>query len=196
MNFRLRDILIASTLLVLMAPLMGMIMLLLWATQGKVFFLQKRPGYRGKPFTLYKFSTLYDADPGEDEAANQVARQTVVGRYLRRWSLDELPQLINVLKGEMSLVGPRPLLMEYWDLYTDEERKRHDVLPGITGWAQVNGRNTLRFKERFEYDLWYVEHRSICLDWQILRMTLGRIVRRDGVYAGAETTSPRFDGTN
>ena len=196
MSYRIRDFLLATMGIVLLSPLALLIALLLRLTQGRVFFVQMRPGLHGIPFRLIKFSTLYDAPPGQDEALKQRERLTPLGRYLRAASLDELPQLLNVWKGDMSLIGPRPLLMEYLSLYTPEERRRHHVRPGITGWAQVHGRNALRFKDRFCYDLWYVDHRSHLLDLKIVWMTFRQIFRREGVYADAETTSPRYDGTN
>lgn len=195
-TYRIRDVLLASLGLLLLWPMMLVIALLLWATQGKVWFRQTRPGYRARPFVLIKFSTMYDARPGEPEAARQRERLTPVGRYLRRYSLDELPQLVNVLRGDMSLVGPRPLLLDYLPRYTPEERRRHDVPPGITGWAQIHGRNALTFKQRFAYDLWYVDHRSFALDLRILGRTVGQVFTGKGVYADAETTSAPYDGTN
>ena len=149
-----------------------------------------------KPFTLIKFSTMRDALPGADEAEHQVERLTPIGKYLRKFSLDEIPQMINVIKGDMALVGPRPLLMEYLPLYRPNERRRHSVLPGITGWAQINGRNTISFRERFELDLWYVDHHSFWLDAKILWLTFFRIISREGVYQNEHTTSEKFDGTN
>lgn len=149
-----------------------------------------------KPFNLIKFSTMYDVEPGKDESEMQLERLTPVGKYLRTWSLDELPQLFNVLKGQMSLVGPRPLLMDYVPLYTDSEHKRHDVLPGITGWAQVNGRNALSFKQKFSYDLWYVENKSFLLDLKILFQTIWKVVGREDIHANDFTTCERYDGTN
>jgi len=196
MLYRLRDILLASLGLILLSPLIALIALWLRLTQERVIFRQQRPGRNEKPFMLLKFSTMRDALPGEDEAANQQARLTAAGKYLRRWSLDELPQLINVLRGEMSLVGPRPLLMEYLHLYTEAERKRHLVRPGITGWAQVHGRNSLPFKERFKLDVWYVENQTFWLDVRVMAMTLGRVLGKKGVYSDAQTTSPKFNGTN
>jgi sugar transferase EpsL len=175
---------------------MLLIMLLLWLSQRRVFFAQQRPGLNEKPFYLLKFSTLRDAKHGEAEKDNQQARLTPLGRWLRRWSLDELPQLLNVLRGNMSLVGPRPLLMEYLPLYSPEARRRHSVKPGITGWAQVRGRNRLRFQERFALDLWYIEHRSHALDLYILWLTLWKVIRREGIYSDDNTTSPAFDGSN
>ncbi|MEM6346700.1 MAG: sugar transferase [Bacteroidota bacterium] len=194
--YRLRDILIASVGLLLLSPLIFLIMLGLWVTQGKVFFRQVRPGKGEKPFRLIKFSTLYDIKPGEDEAANQKDRLTPLGKYLRASSLDELPQLWNVLKGEMSLVGPRPLLMEYLPLYTEAERQRHSVLPGITGWAQVNGRNAISFKEKFALDLWYVQNQSFWLDLKIMGLTFWKIFRPKDVYANEMTTAEKYDGSN
>lgn len=195
-SFRIRDIFLASFGLLLFSPLILLIILLLWFTQGKVFFTQLRPGYKGKAFKLIKFSTLYDAPLGQDEAYNQQARLTPIGKYLRKTSLDELPQLINVLKGDMSLIGPRPLLIDYLPLYNERQQHRHDVLPGITGLAQVNGRNALSFKERFEYDLWYVSHKSHWVDLKIMIKTVFKVFLREGVYVDGLTTSAKFDGTN
>ena len=196
MIFRIRDLILASIGLLTLAPIFMLIMLGLWLSQGKVFFLQARPGLYEKIFTLIKFSTMRDAAPGEDEAAKQRERITPLGAVLRRYSLDELPQLINVIRGEMSLVGPRPLLVNYLSLYTIEEKKRHHVKPGITGWAQIHGRNELSFKQRFAYDLWYVEHRSFWLDAKILFRTLAKVLRSEGVYASEVSTSPRYNGKN
>jgi len=194
--YRLRDMIIASAALMLLWPLMLFIAGLLWITQGKVLFQQLRPGYRERPFRLLKFSTLYDVNPGELETARIRERLTPVGKYLRRYSLDELPQLINILRGEMSLVGPRPLLMAYLPLYTAEERRRHDVPPGLTGWAQIHGRNALTFKQRFAYDLWYVENRSFALDVHILWRTVAQVWQGQGVYADEKTASLPYDGSN
>ncbi len=193
---RLRDLVVAVTLLLIMSPLLLLIALLLFATQERVLFVQTRPGYLGTPFRLVKFSTMRDIRPGEREEDGQQARLTTVGKLLRRYSLDELPQLWNVLRGEMSLVGPRPLLMGYLPLYTPEQARRHEVTPGITGWAQVHGRNALSFTERFRYDVWYVDNRSFGLDLRILWKTIFIAVSGKGVYANEQTTSPLFDGTN
>ncbi|MFK7923489.1 MAG: sugar transferase [Bacteroidia bacterium] len=194
--YRIRDIIIASVGLLLFTPLFLLIVLALWLSQGKVFFRQMRPGKDEIPFRLIKFSTLYDVAPGLDEAANQKDRLTPLGRYLRKASLDEMPQLWNVLKGEMSLVGPRPLLMEYLPLYGESERQRHSVLPGITGWAQINGRNQISFKEKFAFDLWYVQNQSLWLDWKIMWLTFGKIFRPKDVYVNEQTTAEKYDGTN
>ncbi|MEO0897426.1 MAG: sugar transferase [Bacteroidota bacterium] len=196
MAFRIRDIVISSLLLLLLFPLIILMTIALWITQGKAFFIQKRPGLNQKPFLLIKFSTLYDAAEGVDEAERQQDRLTPLGGFLRKYSLDELPQLWNVLKGDLSLVGPRPLLMDYLPLYTAHELRRHEVMPGITGWAQIHGRNSIPFKRRFELDLWYVNHKTFWLDLKILGMTFGRVMKKEGVYSDEFTTSPRFDGTN
>ncbi|MEL6841854.1 MAG: sugar transferase [Bacteroidota bacterium] len=194
--YRVRDIVLASIGLIVLSPLFLLICLALWLSQGKVLFRQQRPGKDEVPFTLIKFSTLYDVRPGEREDGDQRLRLTPIGKYLRAGSLDEMPQLYNVLKGEMSLVGPRPLLMEYLPLYTFGERQRHQVRPGITGWAQVNGRNQISFKQKFAYDLWYIENRSFWLDLRIMGLTIGKIFRPKGVYVNERTTAEKYDGTN
>ena len=169
---------------------------LLALTQERIFFRQQRTGYKGKPFLLVKFSTMRDVLPGEKEEDAQLKRLTPIGRVLRRFSLDEWPQMWNVLKGDMSLVGPRPLIHDYWPLYSEEQKKRFEVLPGITGWAQVNGRNAISFTERFRLDVWYVEHQSFGLDLRILFLTLKNALSGKGIYADRETTMAKFDGTN
>ena len=193
---RLLDLTLATLALLLFSPLLLLIALALSLTQKRILFFQQRPGLQEKPFTLLKFSTMRDVEQGEDEASNQQARLTPIGTYLRRWSLDEIPQLWNVIRGDMALVGPRPLLMDYLDIYTEEEHHRHDVKPGITGWAQIHGRNFLTFKQRFQYDLWYVNNRSLWLDLKIMFLTVAKVFQREGVYADTKTTSPKFDGTN
>ena len=179
-----------------MSPLILLIIIALFFSQKNIFFTQLRPGKNEKPFRLIKFSTLRDIEEGEDEYINQKARLTLLGKYLRKLSLDELPQLINVLKGEMSLVGPRPLLMRYLPLYTEKQRKRHLIKPGITGWAQINGRNQISFGQKFEYDLWYIKNRSHGLDIKIMLMTLIKVFNREAVYVDEKTTEELFDGTN
>ncbi len=196
MVYRLRDILFAILGILLFSGVFVVFVPLLALTQQRVFFVQERTGYRGKPFWLIKFSTLRDILPGEREEDNQRKRLTTLGSFLRKFSFDELPQLWNVLKGEMSIVGPRPLIHEYLDLYSAEQRRRFEVRPGITGWAQVNGRNAISFTERFKLDTWYVQHRSLALDFKILGMTLLRALGSKDVYASEQTTSERFDGTN
>lgn len=196
MAYRLRDIGVALLVLVALSWLFLLIVMALAITQKRIFFTQERTGKGDRPFTLIKFSTLRDILPGEREEDSQRYRLTSVGALLRKTSLDELPNLFNVLAGQMSLVGPRPLLHDYLPLYSAEQRLRHTVLPGITGWAQVNGRNALSFTDRFKLDIWYVQHRSFGLDLKILWMTLGRVFRAGGVYVDGENTSPRFDGKN
>lgn len=196
MFYRLRDIVIALIVLSLFGWLFLLIILALAISQGKVFFVQERTGFRRKPFKMIKFSTLRDIVPGEQEEDNQRFRLTRVGRVLRRFSLDEFPQLINVLIGEMSLVGPRPLIHEYLPLYSSEAIRRFEVMPGITGWAQINGRNALSFTKRFKLDVWYVERKSFLFDLKIMLRTLGAAVSGSGVYADQGNTSAKFDGTN
>ena len=186
-------VLIAVPLWLLLAIL---ITLLIRFTIGSpTFFRQQRPGLHGKPFCLIKFRTMSNALGSDGAPLPDVARLTSFGRFLRSTSLDELPELWNVLKGDMGLVGPRPLLMEYLPLYTREQGRRHDVRPGITGWAQVNGRNAISWEEKFALDLWYVDHRSLSLDVKILLLTLGGMLKRRGISAEGEPTVPRFAGT-
>ena len=180
---------------VLLAPLMLVIALCVRLSMGSpVLFRQRRPGWLGKPFVIYKFRTMRELEDGGDNALPDEQRLTGLGRFLRSTSLDELPELFNVLKGEMSLVGPRPLLMEYLDRYTPEQARRHDVKPGITGWAQVNGRNALSWEEKFQLDLWYVQHRSLRLDLWILCLTVSMVLRREGIMATRQCTMPVFRG--
>jgi sugar transferase EpsL len=160
-----------------------------------VLFRQERPGLHGRPFVLLKFRTMTDARDAKGSPLPDDVRLTAIGRLLRSLSLDELPQLLNVLCGDMSLVGPRPLLMQYLDRYTPRQARRMEVRPGITGWAQVNGRNALSWEERFELDVWYVEHQSFLLDLKILMLTALRVVQRDGVSAQGHVTMPEFTGS-
>jgi len=163
--------------------------------RGPAFFRQERPGPGGRPFDILKFRTMTDERDGDGNLLPDDQRLTSFGRFLRRTSLDELPELINVLRGDMSLVGPRPLLMEYLDRYTVEQARRHEVKPGITGWAQVNGRNALSWEEKFELDVWYVDHVSLWLDLKILAMTVWQVVTGKGVNAEGYATMPKFEGT-
>ncbi len=160
-----------------------------------IIFRQTRIGLHGRPFTLYKFKTMRDPLPGEDPLATDAERLTRLGRILRATSLDELPTLWNVLKGDMRLVGPRPLLPEYLPRYTPEQRRRHDVKPGITGWAQVNGRNAISWEEKFRLDVWYVDNRSLWLDLRILARTVLQVLARRGVSAPGHATMPAFGGS-
>jgi lipopolysaccharide/colanic/teichoic acid biosynthesis glycosyltransferase len=160
-----------------------------------MFFTQLRPGLRGKPFRMVKFRTMTNALGADGNLLPDMVRLTPFGRFLRSTSLDELPEMWNVLVGDMSLVGPRPLLMEYLPLYTRDQGRRHDVRPGITGWAQVNGRNAISWEEKFALDLWYIDHQSLALDLRILLLTLGRVFGRHGISAEGDPTMPRFAGT-
>lgn len=193
---RVFDILLACIGLLLCLPLFIIIAILIKiASPGPVLFKQERPGLRGEPFFIYKFRTMREAYDDSGLPLPDEQRLTRLGRFLRSTSIDELPELFNVLKGDMSLVGPRPLLMEYLDLYTSEQARRHDVKPGITGWVQVNGRNTLTWDEKFELDIWYVDNYSLWLDIKILWMTLIKVLRREGISADGHETMPKFMGS-
>lgn len=186
-------------LVLLTAPVWVSVLLLLCVVVrsklGKpAFFVQLRPGLNGRPFKLIKFRTMTDARDAEGVLRPDVERLTPFGRWLRAGSLDELPELWNVLKGDMSLVGPRPLLMEYLPLYSDEQARRQTVRPGISGWAQVNGRNAIGWEERFQLDVWYVDHHSLQLDVRILLLTVVRVFQRRGITAQGEATMPKFTG--
>ena len=194
--FRIKDITASIFLLLILSPLFMLIILLLWASQKQVFFTQFRPGKDENVFRLYKFSTLRDLLPGEEDGANDRSRETPVGSILRKTSLDELPQLFNILLGDMTFIGPRPLRVEYLPLYSLEERRRHLVKPGLSGWAQVQGRNQLSFKQRFEYDIWYVNRKSFWLDCYIVWKTFPYLLFSKGVYTNSGTSSPKFNGTN
>jgi lipopolysaccharide/colanic/teichoic acid biosynthesis glycosyltransferase len=173
-------------------------LLLVWRVRRElgspVFFCQMRPGLHGRPFRMIKFRTMTDARGSDGRLLPDADRLTAFGRFLRASSLDELPELWNVLKGDMSLVGPRPLLVEYLPLYSRVQARRHDVRPGITGWAQVNGRNALSWDRKLELDVWYVDNRSLWLDFRILWLTLRKVLARDGISAPGEATMPRFTG--
>ena len=193
---RLLDITISFTLLILSFPIMTIIAISIRITMGSpVLFRQKRPGQYGIPFYLYKFRTMEFLLDEQGELLPDQFRLTSFGKFLRKYSLDELPQFINVIKGNMSLVGPRPLLLEYLPLYTKEQRVRHNVKPGITGWAQVNGRNAVTWEERFEMDTWYVENRTISLDLKILFLTMSKVIRKEGITHQNHETMKKFTGT-
>ena len=192
---RLFDILLSACgLLVLAVPLLA----LAWWVRRKlgspVLFTQVRPGLHGKPFKMIKFRTMTDQRDNSGTLLSDAHRLTPFGRFLRASSLDELPELWNVLRGEMSLVGPRPLLMEYLPLYSPQQARRHEVRPGITGWAQVNGRNAISWQDKFALDVWYVDHRSMWLDLKILWLTVRKVLVRDGISAAGEATMTRFEG--
>ena len=169
--------------------------LVAWRLGRPVLFAQERPGLHGKAFRMFKFRSMTDARDAEGALLPDAERLTAFGRRLRSSSLDELPELINVLRGEMSLVGPRPLLMEYLPLYSPEQARRHEVKPGITGWAQINGRNAISWDEKFALDVWYVQNRSLWLDLKIIFLTLWRVLHRDGISAAGEATMPKFTGS-
>jgi len=164
------------------------------SNKGKVWFLQSRPGKGGKLFKVIKFKTMSDEHDSSGALLPDDKRLTVIGKFIRKTSLDELPQLINVLKGDLSMVGPRPLLEEYLSLYNEQQHKRHEVKPGITGWAQVNGRNTVAWKERFEMDVWYVNHISFLLDLKILLLTVLKVFKAEGISSGTSATMEKFKG--
>ena len=193
---RIFDFLAATMGLALLTPLLTWIS---WQIRRKlgspVLFRQTRPGLHGKPFEMVKFRTMRDTIGPDGHPLPDVERMTAFGSFLRASSLDELPELWNVLKGDMSLVGPRPLLMEYLPLYSPEQARRHEVRPGVTGWAQINGRNALSWKEKFRLDVWYVDNQSFWLDLKILALTVKKVFVREGISAAGEATMPRFTGS-
>ncbi len=192
---RLLDIVGALVGLFLFAPLLVIVAFLVRRNLGTpVLFRHTRPGLQGRPFQMLKFRSMRDAFGPDGQALPDEQRLTRFGRWLRASSLDELPELWNVLRGDMSLIGPRPLLMEYLELYTPEQARRHEMRPGITGWAQVNGRNAISWEDKFKLDVWYVEHQSFLLDMRILWLTLWRVLRRGGISAVGEATTSRFTG--
>ena len=195
---RIIDFIVALTALTVLSP----VILLLWLwlvvenRNSGAFFIQRRPGLHGKIFNIYKFKTMNDKCDSSGNLLPDEQRLTSAGRFIRSTSLDELPQLWNVLCGQMSLVGPRPLLPQYLPLYSAEQARRHDVLPGITGWAQVNGRNAISWGEKFKYDIYYVDHLSFTLDCKILFMTVKKVFVREGISQEGRETMDFFDGTN
>ncbi len=189
------DALLSLFAILLLLPLLAIVAVLIRLNLGSpILFRQQRAGLHGDPFILLKFRTMTDARDEKGNLLSDTERLSRLGRFLRQTSLDELPELINVLRGEMSLVGPRPLLMEYLPLYTLEQSRRHDVLPGITGWTQVNGRNILSWEEKFALDVWYVDHQSFWLDCKILIMTLQKVITREGITAPGEQVVEKFKG--
>lgn len=189
------DFLASSFALLLLSPVIAIVAWQIGRKMGSpVLFRQVRPGLDGKPFEMVKFRTMKDALDAEGNPLPDSERLTAFGKFLRSSSLDELPELWNVLKGDMSLVGPRPLLMEYLPLYSPEQYRRHEVRPGVTGWAQVNGRNTLSWEDKFALDVWYVDNRSFWLDIKILFLTVKKVVVRDGISADGEATMSKFTG--
>jgi sugar transferase EpsL len=177
--------------LVVFSPVIGAAAVAVAISMGRpIIYRQLRPGLRGQPFVLYKIRTMRPRIPGDRPSRTEAERLTIVGRFLRRTSIDELPELWNVLLGDMSLVGPRPLLMEYLDRYSPVQARRHEVRPGITGWAQIHGRQELAFRKRFEFDVWYVDHWSLALDLRILAKTFGLVIRSDGIVGGTVDEMP------
>lgn len=192
---RAMDVALSGLLLILLSPLMAALAILVWLKLGRpILFRQTRPGLHGKPFVIYKFRTMTNARDAHGNPLPDSERLTPFGRWLRATSLDELPELLNVLKGDMSLVGPRPLLMEYLDRYTPEQARRHEVKPGITGWAQIHGRNALSWEEKFQLDVWYVDNWSLWLDVKILWRTVWIVLKREGISAEGHATMPEFRG--
>jgi sugar transferase EpsL len=193
---RLFDLLLTIPGLLLVSPFLGLIALTLRLNQGRpVFFRQKRPGYKGEIFTNFKFRTMRDLKGPDGRFLPDSERITPFGRFLRSSSLDELPELFNVLRGEMSLVGPRPLLVAYLDRYSAEQARRHDTLPGMTGWAQINGRNVLSWEDKFRLDVWYVDHQSLWLDVKIMALTLWKVIRREGITPAGQADVQEFMGS-
>ena len=183
-------------MIVLSSVLIALAAAIRWKLGSPVLFRQQRPGLSGRPFWLLKFRTMTDARDAGGVLLPDAQRLTAFGRFLRGSSLDELPELINVLKGEMSLVGPRPLLMQYLDRYTPEQARRHEVRPGITGWAQVNGRNAITWEEKFKLDVWYVDNWSLWLDIKIIAMTIWKILKREGISQPGQATMEEFKGNS
>jgi sugar transferase EpsL len=194
---RLFDLTLTIPLIILISPIILIITLLVLIIHGKpVIFKQIRPGFRGKPFTVYKFRTMNDSRDNEGNRLPDAQRLTSLGKFLRASSLDELPEFLNVLRGEMSLVGPRPLLIQYLERYSPEQARRHDVTPGITGWAQVNGRNAITWEDKFKLDLYYVDNWSLWFDLKIILMTLWKWIKREGINQPGHATAEEFMGNN
>ncbi len=193
---RLFDVVGAGLALVLSSPVLAVVGILVWRFHGRpVLFVQRRPGLDAKVFRMYKFRTMTDERDASGKLLPDEERLTRLGRFLRSSSLDELPELLNVIKGEMSLVGPRPLLVEYVPLYSLEQARRHGVRPGVTGWAQINGRNAISWEEKFELDVWYVDNWTLWVDVKILWLTLVKVLKRSGVSAAEHATMPKFTGS-
>jgi lipopolysaccharide/colanic/teichoic acid biosynthesis glycosyltransferase len=193
---RLMDLVLTLPGGLVISPLLVLIALAAWLVQGRpLLFRQMRPGYRGQPIAVYKFRTMRETFGADGQPLPDAQRLTGLGRFLRSFSLDELPELWNVLRGEMSLVGPRPLLMRYLERYTPEQARRHEVLPGMTGWAQVNGRNATTWEEKFRLDVWYVDHWTLWLDIRILLITLWKVLKREGISQPGQATSEEFMGS-
>ena len=195
---RLFDFCIAFLALIFLSPILAVVLIWLYfANKGAgVFFFQDRPGKNAKNFRIVKLKTMTDERGENGELLPAVKRVTKAGRFIRSISIDELPQLFNVVKGEMSLIGPRPLLIQYLPLYSQEQARRHEVRPGITGWAQTHGRNTISWKQKFEYDVWYVDHISFSTDLKIILLTIKKVVKREDINSATASTMPTFTGNN
>ncbi|WP_419773852.1 undecaprenyl phosphate N,N'-diacetylbacillosamine 1-phosphate transferase [Halarcobacter sp.] len=190
------DRLLALFLIILFSPIYIVVsLLILWKMGSPILFRQQRPGYKEKIFGIYKFRTMTNDTDEDRNLLPDDKRLVGIGKFIRSTSLDELPQLFNVLKGEMSFVGPRPLLIEYLDLYNDNQKRRHNVKPGITGWAQVNGRNAISWEQKFEYDVWYVDNQSFLLDMKILWLTFLKVIKRSDISSSSSVTMEKFTGT-
>jgi lipopolysaccharide/colanic/teichoic acid biosynthesis glycosyltransferase len=197
MTKRFFDFFIAALVLALISPLFVLLTIILfWANEGSPFFTQTRPGRNEKPFHVIKFRTMNNQRNHQGELLSDEERLTSVGKFVRKTSMDELPQLLNVLRGDMSLVGPRPLLVEYLSLYSTIQRRRHNVKPGITGWAQVNGRNSISWKAKFDYDIWYVNNVCFRVDLKILLITIGKVLKSEGISGRGVATAEKFNGSN
>lgn len=193
---RLFDFLIALIALLLLSPVFLLVTFgLFFANNGTPFFLQTRPGKNEKLFRIVKFKTMNDKKDNEGNLLSDAERLTTIGRFVRKTSLDEIPQLLNVLKGDMSLIGPRPLLVQYLPLYNAAQKQRHNVRPGITGWAQVNGRNAISWEQKFAYDVWYVEHCSLLLDLKIIFLTIKKVFVSEGISQQGQATTTKFEGS-
>jgi lipopolysaccharide/colanic/teichoic acid biosynthesis glycosyltransferase len=192
---RIFDVLFAIIALLILSPILLIITLFLWCSQGApIFYSQERPGYHGQVFRLWKFRTMNDRRGETGKLLPDEQRITPMGNFLRKTSLDELPELMNVIRGEMSWVGPRPLLVQYLERYSPEQARRHDVLPGITGWAQINGRNAISWQKKFELDVWYVDHWSFWLDMKILWLTVWKVISGEGISQPGRATMDEFMG--
>lgn len=190
------DVVVASVASIVLLPVfLVVVVLLAVANAGKPFFFQMRPGKNEKIFRVIKFKTMNDRKDANGDLLPDAKRLTPIGKFVRKTSLDEIPQLLNVIKGDMSIVGPRPLLVEYLPLYDDQQKHRHDVKPGITGWAQVNGRNAIGWEQKFEYDIWYVNNVSFLLDLRILLLTIRNVIRSEGINSATSATMEKFTGT-
>jgi len=193
---RILDLIASLFIFILAFPVFIIVFLvLLYSNRGKPFFFQSRPGKNEKIFRIIKFKTMNDKKDADGNLLPDAERTTAMGSFVRKTSLDEIPQLLNVIKGDMSLIGPRPLLVKYLPLYNEEQRKRHNVRPGITGWAQINGRNAISWGEKFKYDVYYVNNLSFVLDFKIILLTIKKVLFRDGVNSGSDETMPTFTGT-